>query len=44
MLTEVRCMTEDWQHRYNHDRPHRSLGGLAPICYTMASSLTSIFG
>ena len=41
-LAEVRCMAEDWRHRYNHDRPHRSLGGLSPIRYAMASStLTS---
>lgn len=30
-LAEVRRMTEDWQYRYNHDQPHRSLGGLSPI-------------
>jgi putative transposase len=35
---EVRRMTEDWRHRYNHHRPHRSLGGLSPIHYTMAHS------
>ena len=41
-LNEVRRMAEDWRHRYNHDRPHRSLGGLSPIRYAMASStLTS---
>jgi putative transposase len=41
-LAEVRRMTEDWRRRYNHDRPHRSLGGLSPIGYAMASStLTS---
>ncbi|MBB3225413.1 putative transposase [Luteibacter sp. Sphag1AF] len=41
-LAEVRRMTEDWQHRYNHDRPHRPLGGLSPVRYAMASSTTSI--
>ena len=37
-LNEVRRMAEDWRHRYNHDRPHRSLGGLLPIRYTMVSN------
>ena len=40
-LTEVRLMTEDWRHRYNHQRPHRSLGGLSPINYAMAHSPSS---
>ena len=40
-LNEVRRMTEDWRHRYNHHRPHRSLGGLPPIQYAMAQSPTS---
>lgn len=35
-LDEVRRMAEDWRHRYNHDRPHRSLGWLSPIRYAMA--------
>jgi len=37
-LNEVRRMAEDWRHRYNYDRPHRSLDGLSPIHYAMASS------
>lgn len=37
-LDEVRRMAEDWRHRYNHQRPHRSLGGLSPIHFTMAQS------
>ncbi|MBD8880138.1 transposase, partial [Rhodanobacter sp. 7MK24] len=37
-------MTEDWRHRYNHQRPHRSLGGLSPVAFAMASSTTSISG
>ena len=40
-LDEVRRMTEDWRRRYNHDRPHRSLGGLPPIGYAMAKSPTT---
>lgn len=40
-LEEVRRMSEDWRHRHNHDRPHRSLGGLSPINYAMASLLTT---
>ena len=39
-LNEVRRMAEDWRHRYNHHRPHRSLGGLPPIHYAMAQSLS----
>lgn len=37
-LTEVRRMADDWRHRYNHHRPHRSLGGLTPVHYAMAQS------
>lgn len=37
-LTEVRLMADDWRHRYNHQRPHRSLGGLSPIRYATANS------
>ncbi|MGH8445177.1 MAG: integrase core domain-containing protein [Solimonas sp.] len=37
-LAEVRRMTEDWRHRYNHHRPHRSLGGLPPVRFAMAQS------
>lgn len=37
-LGEVRRMTEDWRHRYNHQRPHRSLGGLSPVHFAMAQS------
>ena len=43
-LGEIRRMAEDWRHRYNHHRPHRSLGGLTPIHYAMAlSPSTSTF-
>jgi putative transposase len=40
-LHEGRRMTEDWRYRYNHQRPHRALGGLSPVAYAMASSITS---
>src|SRR5690606_4458702 len=44
-LSEVRRMTEDWRRRYNHQRPHRALGGLPPVPYAMAeSSRTSTSG
>jgi putative transposase len=37
-LPEVRRMTEDWRHRYNHHRPHRSLAGLSPVAFARAQS------
>ncbi len=37
-LAEMRRMTEDWRHRYNHHRPHSALGGLPPVRYAMAQS------
>lgn len=37
-LAEVRRMSQDWQRRYDHGRPHHSLGDLWPIRYAMASS------
>lgn len=41
---EVRRMTEDWRHRYNPQRPHRSPGGLSPVAHAMAPSVTSTSG
>lgn len=38
-LGEVRRMTADWLPRYNEQRPHESLGNLAPRQYLMAKSL-----
>lgn len=26
-------MTEGWLHRYNHHRPHESLGRIPPVAY-----------
>ncbi len=37
-LPEVRRMTEDWRHRYNHHRPHRALAGLSPVAFAQAQS------
>lgn len=36
-LGEVRRMTADWLHRYNHERPHEALGNLTPYEYRMAN-------
>lgn len=33
-LDQVRQLTEEWIHRYNHVRPHDSLGDLSPIEFT----------
>lgn len=40
-LPEVRRMTEDWRHRYNHHRPHRSPVGLSPVAFARAQSLST---
>ena len=32
-LQEVRDMTADWLHRYNHNRPHEALGRIPPVEY-----------
>lgn len=37
-LDEVRRMTEEWRHRYNHERPHESLGRIPPAQFAMAKS------
>lgn len=29
-LGEVRALTEEWVHNYNHERPHTALGGKTP--------------
>ncbi len=35
-LDEVRRITEEWRQRYNHERPHESLGRIPPIQFAMA--------
>lgn len=37
-LAEVRAMTEEWRHDYNHERPHKSLGYMSPARYAEQSS------
>ncbi|WP_442907285.1 integrase core domain-containing protein [Hydrogenophaga sp. PBL-H3] len=32
-LQKVRDMTTDWLNRYNHHRPHESLGRFPPVEY-----------
>ena len=34
-LQEVRQMTAEWLHRYNHHRPHEALGSIPPVEYRM---------
>ena len=38
-LQEVRHITEQWLHMYNHDRPHDALAGLTPAAYYRVHSL-----
>ncbi len=37
-LDEVRRMTEDWMHRYNHELPHEALGRIPPVRFAMEQS------
>ena len=37
-LEQVQRMSDDWRHRYNHQRTHRALGKMTPIQYAMAQS------
>jgi putative transposase len=32
-LLEAKVFTQDWRNEYNHDRPHSSLGQLAPAIF-----------
>jgi putative transposase len=37
-LAEVRALTQDWLHHYNHHRPHESLGRIPPMSYSVTKS------
>jgi putative transposase len=37
-LTEARVVIEDWRWKYNHLRPHRSLGYLTPLKFAQKES------
>jgi putative transposase len=41
-LEEVREITAEWIHDYNHFRPHDALGGMSPINYRKANKKTHI--
>ena len=39
-LTEARVVIEDWRWKYNHIRPHRSLGYITPIQFAQKETET----
>jgi putative transposase len=41
-LTEARVVIEDWRWKYNHIRPHRSLGYITPIQFAQKETETSM--
>ncbi|MEO0511090.1 MAG: IS3 family transposase [Verrucomicrobiota bacterium] len=40
-LTEARVVLEDWRWKYNHVRPHRSLGYMTPLSFAEQESTPS---
>lgn len=38
-LKDARDKVEEWRHRYNHLRPHRSLDGMTPVEYAKCRGL-----
>ena len=36
-LLHAKSLIEDWRQNYNVQRPHRSLGNLAPVKYALRS-------
>ena len=38
-LTEARVVLEDWRWKYNHVRPHRSLGYITPLAFAQQEDL-----
>ena len=43
-LTEARVVLEDWRWKYNHIRPHRSLGYITPIRFAQKEIEEPHFG
>lgn len=40
-IKEVRALSAQWRHDYNHERPHKSLGYLSPVLYAHKHSHSS---
>jgi len=40
-LTEARVVLEDWRWKYNHVRPHRSLGYITPLAFVQQEQAQS---
>lgn len=41
-LTEARVVLEDWRWKYNHVRPHRSLGYITPLEFAQQEDIKAI--